>query len=134
MNGLSEGKGLPLSLAAPHSSLSLTLEKGCLGLFLSGEDESPAAVAWAPCQRKSKCGRRGARRLECPLRAGRAYPPSTQPGFPLLGSESPRIKCSYRALWELADPILASASRKHLRTCQGKDVLSTLTQFPIFQR
>lgn len=44
MNGLSEGKGLPLSSAALHSSLSLTLEKGCLGL-LSGEDESPAAVA-----------------------------------------------------------------------------------------
>lgn len=54
--------------------------------------------------------------------------------LPSSGHESPRIKCSYRALWELADPILASASRMYLRTCQGKDVLSTVTQFPIFQR
>lgn len=93
----------------------------------------PAAVAWALGQGKAHV-KRGTGNTSVPPRTGGAFPPLTQPHFPLLGIKTPRIKVGYRALWEVAYPTLASASRMYLRNCQGKDLSSTLNQFSFFQR
>lgn len=92
----------------------------------------PAAVAWALGQGRAHVKRGW--KTSVPPRTGGAFPPLTQPHFPFLGIKTPIIKVGYGALWEVAYPTLASASRMYLRNCQGKALSSTLNQFSFFQR